>query len=481
MQQWKNNLILIHESGSVEVKNVRIKRGLLGDSLYLLLFCLTLLPLSAELNSTGYGYNLDKTNRNKCINHLFYMDDLKLYAKSDTQLHGELMVVHQFSQDVGMEFGVDKCVKTTLQHGKFTFTENIELSKDVTIKELDQEGVYKYLEVDESDSIQHAKMKEKIKKEYCRRVRLVLRSEPRADIYELYLPRQEGGRGFIQLETAYKTSIMGMDTYLFREHEARKAKYSIIKMVRKFRIETGPAVEKAKITKRAMKQVIKDKGKKAWEEKPLHGQFLRNANCVYIDLTASFQWLRGSGIKGETESFIMSAQDQALNIRYYQKQILKSSIDSQCRMCHHHSEHLDHILACPVLAPTEYLNRHSRAASYIHWYVYKQFNMEVTDKWYQHQPRKTEVTILWDMHVHTDRIISANKTDIVKDKKKKTCTLIDVTVPSDRNIAAKEMEKLIKYKDLQMEIQRIWGMHTTIIPVVIRVTGLIKKGMNKQV
>uniref|UniRef100_H2ZUK8 Reverse transcriptase domain-containing protein n=1 Tax=Latimeria chalumnae TaxID=7897 RepID=H2ZUK8_LATCH len=157
MQQWKNNLILIHESGSVEVKN----GTLLGDSLYLLLFCLTLLPLSAELNSTGYGYNLDKTNRNKCINHLFYMDDLKLYAKSDTQLHGELMVVHQFSQDVGMEFGVDKCVKTTLQHGKFTFTENIELSKDVTIKELDQEGVYKYLEVDESDSIQHAKMKEK--------------------------------------------------------------------------------------------------------------------------------------------------------------------------------------------------------------------------------------------------------------------------------------------------------------------------------
>ena len=45
------------------------------------------------------------------------------------------------------------------------------------IQELDQEGVYKYLGVDESDGIQHSKMKEKIRKEYNRRVRLILRTE----------------------------------------------------------------------------------------------------------------------------------------------------------------------------------------------------------------------------------------------------------------------------------------------------------------
>uniref|UniRef100_H3A107 Reverse transcriptase domain-containing protein n=1 Tax=Latimeria chalumnae TaxID=7897 RepID=H3A107_LATCH len=387
------------------------------------------------------------------------------------------------SQDIGMEFGLDKCVKATFQLGKFTFTENIELRKDVTIKELAQEGAYKYLGVDESDGIQHAKMKQKIKKEYCRRVRLVLRSELKADTDQLYLPRQEGGRGFIQLETAYKTSVMGMDTYLqyigdrylhlVLEHEARKAKYSIIKMARELRVETRleekspddrPAVEKAKITKHAMRQL------------------LRNANCAYIDLTASFQWLQGSGLKGETESFIMSAQNQALSTRYYHTHILK-----ECKMCHHHGKHLDHILtACPVLVPNEYLNHHNRAASYIHWHVSKNFKMEVTDKWYQHQPQPVtenqEVTILWDMHVHTDRLLSANNPDIiVKDKKKKICILIDVTVPSDINIAAKEIEKLIKCKDLQMEIQRMWGMHITIIPVVDCATGLIKKGMNEWV
>ena len=37
-----------------------------------------------------------------------------------------------------------------------------------------------------------------------------------------------------------------------------------------------------------------------------------------------------------------------------------------------------------------------------------------------------------------------------------TCSLIDMTVPSDRNIALKETEKKSKYKDLELEIQRMW-------------------------
>ena len=45
------------------------------------------------------------------------------------------------------------------------------------IEELNQEGIYKYLGVDKSDGIQHSKMKEKIRKEYLRRERLILRTE----------------------------------------------------------------------------------------------------------------------------------------------------------------------------------------------------------------------------------------------------------------------------------------------------------------
>ena len=47
------------------------------------------------------------------------------------------------------------------------------MNDDTEVQELDQEEVYKYLGVDENDGIQHSKMKEKIRKEYNRRVRLI--------------------------------------------------------------------------------------------------------------------------------------------------------------------------------------------------------------------------------------------------------------------------------------------------------------------
>ena len=55
-----------------------------------------------------------------------------------------------------------------------------------------------------------------------------------------------------------------------------------------------------------------------------------------------------------------------------------------------------------------------------------------------------------------------------------TCKLIHMTIPSDRNIALEEIEKKSKYKDLELEIQRMWHMKTVVIPVV---DGAVKKGM----
>ena len=83
----------------------------------------------------------------------------------------------QFSDDIGTGFGLEKCAKANCKRGKLASTGNIVINDDTEVQELDQEDVYKYLGVDESDGIQHSKMKEKIRKEYNRRVRLVLRTE----------------------------------------------------------------------------------------------------------------------------------------------------------------------------------------------------------------------------------------------------------------------------------------------------------------
>ena len=74
--------------------------------------------------------NMDMKFMKKPINRLFYMDDLKLYAKNDKESEGLLSTVKQFSDDIGMEFGLDKCAKATFIKGKLTRTTAAELDID---------------------------------------------------------------------------------------------------------------------------------------------------------------------------------------------------------------------------------------------------------------------------------------------------------------------------------------------------------------
>ena len=54
-----------------------------------------------------------------------------------------------------------------------------------------------------------------------------------------------------------------------------------------------------------------------------------------------------------------------------------------------------------------------------------------------------------------------------------------MAIPCEKNTSVKVTEKLSKYKDLEIEIERMWGMKATTIPVVIGALGLIKKGLEK--
>ena len=93
--------------------------------------------------------------------------------------------------------------------------------------------------------------------------------------------------------------------------------------------------------------------------------------------------------------------------------------------------------------------------------------------------KDNNMTIMWDMPDHNDKIISKNRPEIiiVKDSVNSTSKLIDMTIPSDRNIALKEIEKKSKYKDLELEIQGMWQMKTEVIPEVVGALGTVKKGM----
>jgi hypothetical protein len=59
--------------------------------------------------------------------------------------------------------------------------------------------------------------------------------------------------------------------------------------------------------------------------------------------------------------------------------------------------------------------------------------------------------------------------------------LIDVAIPGDRNMIKKEVEKILKCKNLTVEIQRMWNVKTGVIPVIIGATGTISKLFRKYV
>ena len=90
------------------------------------------------------------------------------------------------------------------------------------------------------------------------------------------------------------------------------------------------------------------------------------------------------------------------------------------------------------------------------------------------------VTVLRNQAVYTDREVRANRPDIIiKNKKEKTCTLIDVAIPTYRNVVQMEAEKKLKYESLSIKTQLTWNLKRTIIPVITGATGIVTRSLKK--
>jgi hypothetical protein len=48
-------------------------------------------------------------------------------------------------------------------------------------------------------------------------------------------------------------------------------------------------------------------------------------------------------------------------------------------------------------------------------------------------------------------------------------------------VIKKEAEKILKYEDLAIEIQRMWNVKSRVIPVIIGATGTVSKSFRKHV
>ena len=315
MKTWRTTLV----AGSTVLGKVNIRRGIFqGNSLSPLLFVLAMIPLTKILRKHRTGY-IVKGEGIK-INHLLFMDDLKLYGKNTKEIESLIQTVRKFSEDIKMEFGIDKCAIMEMKSGKMVNTPGCKLPNESTIKGLNLDDNYKYLGILEADDIKHEEMKNNIKKEYFNRIRRILKSKlnagnivtamntwaislirygagivkwnkeelqtmdrktrkmmtihgalhPKADVDRLYIPRKDGGRGLISIEDCVNDEELSLAEYIENSNE------DFLKCVK----EEGFMRETNGISMNTIKSKRQRARFESWKSKEMHGQFLRQTSDI---------------------------------------------------------------------------------------------------------------------------------------------------------------------------------------------------------
>ena len=288
MNKWETNL---YADGKL-LGSVPVRRGIFqGDPFSPLLFVIALLQLTHMLRETGMGYQLEKNGAK--VNHLFFMDDLKLYGKNDKEIDSLIKTEWQCSEDIIMEFGILKCAIVSLQRGKKTRWEGIQLTNGEEIDEADV-GRYKYLGVLELDKIIWDEMKRKVKDVYQKRITLLMKTHlngknlllalntwaisvvkynaasldwakeetkeldlwtrkqliacgalhPKSNVMRIYIKRRYGGRGLISVEEC-AAELKSIDFYL------AKSEQELLKVVARLEKLGKEKIERLKVKKTA--------------------------------------------------------------------------------------------------------------------------------------------------------------------------------------------------------------------------------------
>ena len=512
-------------SGGEMLGEVKIKRGIFqGDSLSPILFVLAMIPLSIVLNNMKAGYTLGR-NRGK-LNHLLFMDDLKLYGKSLRELDSLVETTRIYSKDIGMEFGISKCAMLEMKRGKVVDSNGIDLPSGETIKALESNDGYKYLGIIQCDATKNTEMKEMLSKEYFRRIRKILKSSLNAgntikainsravsiirygagivdwrkaelqqmdrktrklltiyrsmhlqgDVDRTYLKRKKGGRGLISVEECVMLEKTSLGFYINGKEEL------LLQEVVKEDIMSEN--ENPKTVKERLRRTREER----YYSKPLHSAFLRETQEVR-DEANSWLWVQKGLLKKETEGLIMAAQDQAIRTNWIRHNIDKEDISPSCRLCG--KEMRLSVSECKELAQNDYKKaRHDKVAAILHWQMCQKYGFPTAAKSYEHFVDKEmsvleneKVKLLWDFSIQTEIKIDHNKPDIVLlDKKEKTCYVNDVACPFDTRVEKKEKEKFEHYTDLKYELLKVWNTEVTkvyIIPIVIGALGIVTKNVAK--
>ena len=172
-ETWSTNAYLLTSKGNITTDEIKYKGILQGDALSVSLFILSVNPSSFLLNRAK-GFEIIEE---KSLNHIFFRDDLKLYARCYELVKLLLDIITTFSNDVGLTFGESKCAYIYIEHRKRkSLGKSIKIN-GLTVRELEHGEMYTNLSQDESISYNGPLNKEGVTSEYKRRVRKIWNSD----------------------------------------------------------------------------------------------------------------------------------------------------------------------------------------------------------------------------------------------------------------------------------------------------------------
>jgi hypothetical protein len=214
-------------------------------------------------------------------------------------------------------------------------------------------------------------------------------------------------------------------------------------------------------------------------KKQIHGRVL--GDMEQIGTNDSWRWLKSGYMSKSVEGFIMAAQEQALRTRWFRAQIEKEDISPKCRLCDSEAETVRHLSAgCKKLAGGPYKRRHDRMGVRVYWELCQKYQIPCTSKWFEEIPdtvRKSKdglFEIWWDRPIETTVMLEHNRPDVVViNHKGNEWTIVEFSVPWDKNVLLKEDEKIKRYIPLAKEIRKVHGVSTKIVPIILGSLGTV--------
>ena len=164
MKNWNTELTSYGEYLTSEVVDI-------SEEAYFRVTVCQIVPRGQIFRGVESGYTLKNAEK---LNHLLFMDDLKIFAKSELEMNGLVSTVQIFSNDIGMEFGIKKFDVLVLKIGKVVSSEGVQMSDGERIEEVEENG-YKYLGILEYNKIKENEMKENFRREHVKITKLIMK------------------------------------------------------------------------------------------------------------------------------------------------------------------------------------------------------------------------------------------------------------------------------------------------------------------